>query len=211
MIKPVQICDMFQTHLKVKTKIVHLIILTMRLMMLRFYGAFLPSGKYYCNMANIVFQWMLVACTQFMHPFFVSMTDLNLNNKTHTLEVSERIFTDDFENTLRKNYPGKIDILHPQNQQQMNDFVADYIRKHLQIKVNGKAVELKFAGYEQEEESIWAYFEISNISAVQRIDINNSVLHDYNNNQINIIHVKVNDQEKSLKLDYPATNAVFEF
>ena len=162
-------------------------------------------------MANIVFQWLMIACTQLMHPFFVSMTDLNLNNETHKLEVSERIFTDDFENTLRKNYTGKIDILHPQNQQQMNDFVADYVRKHLQIKVNGKAVELKFAGYEQEEESIWAYFEIGNISSVQKIEMNNSILHDYNSNQINIIHVKVNDKEKSLKLDYPATNAAFEF
>ena len=162
-------------------------------------------------MANIVFQWLMIACTSFMHPFFVSMTDINLNNETHVLEISERIFTDDFENTLRKNYTGKIDILHPENQQQMNGFVNEYIQKHLKVQVNGKPGELSFVGYEQENESIWTYFEIKDIITVEKINITNSILQDYNNNQINIIHAKVNGKEQSTKLDYPETVAVFEF
>ncbi len=162
-------------------------------------------------MANIVFQWLMIACTSLAHPFFVSLTDISLDKPTHTLEISQRIFTDDFENTLRKNYPGKMDILHPQDQEQMNKLVNDYIQKHLQLQVNGKAVVMSFVGYEQENESIWTYFEVKDIAAVQKLTITNSILQDYSSNQINIIHARVDDEEKNTKLDYPDTRVVFDF
>ena len=41
------------------------------------------------------------------------MTDVNFNNSTKELEISVRIFTDDFENTIAKYHQGKVDILHP--------------------------------------------------------------------------------------------------
>ena len=148
----------------------------------------------------------------FFHPFFISMTDVNYNDKSHELEVSVRIFTDDFENTLRKQHSGvNIDIEHPANQLQMNGFVNDYIQKHLSFTVNGKPVALSFTGYEKENESIWTYFEVKDVSAVQKISISNSLLQDYNEGQINIIHIKANGTEKETKLDYPESKAEFGF
>ena len=162
-------------------------------------------------MANILFQWITVLYTLCVHPFFVSMADINYNSKDKELEISVRIFTDDFENTLRKYHTTKIDILHPTDQQAMDGFVNDYIQKHLQLKVNGQAVQINFVGYEQQSESIWTYFEVKNIINVQKIDIVNSLLHDYNSNQVNMLHVKANNKEFSYKLDYPETNASFGF
>ena len=162
-------------------------------------------------MANILFQWITVLYAAVIHPFFVSMTDINYNSKDKELEISVRIFADDFENALRKYHTAKIDILHPANQQEMNDFVNDYIQKHLQLKVNGQPVQINFDGYEQQSESIWSYFEVKNITNVQKIEIVNSLLHDYNSNEINMLHVKANNKEFSYKLDYPDTNASFSF
>ena len=53
-------------------------------------------------MANTLYQWLIVAYTALIHPFFVSMTDINYNDNNKSLEISVRIFTDDLENTLRK-------------------------------------------------------------------------------------------------------------
>lgn len=148
----------------------------------------------------------------FFHPFFVSMTDVNYNDKNKALEVSVRIFTDDFENSLRKQHSGvNIDIAHPTNQTQMNGFVNDYIQKHLSFTVNGAPATLSFAGYEKENESIWTYFEVKNISSVQNIKLTNTLLHDYNEGQINIVHIKANGKEKETKLDYPEKEAAFGF
>ena len=148
----------------------------------------------------------------FFHPFYISMTDINYNDKNHEVEVSIRIFTDDFENTLRKQHSNiNIDIEHPANQTQMNGFVNDYIQHHLSFQINGKPAAMGFAGYEIENESIWTYFEIKDVSAVQKVVITNTLLHDYNENQINLIHIKANDKEQETKLNYPDSKAEFSF
>jgi len=162
-------------------------------------------------MAIISLNWLVTIFLGLIHPFFVSMTDINYNNKEKELEISVRIFTDDLENTLRKYYSMQIDILHPSDIKQMNGFVNDYIEKHLQLNVNGSPVQISFLGYEQQSESIWSYFEVKNINNVQKLNITNSLLHDYNTNQVNMIHAKANDKEYTIKLDYPNTLASFSF
>src|SRR3569833_1111063 len=155
-------------------------------------------------MAYILPKWLKIAAFSLFHPFFVSMTEFNYNDKDKELEISVRIFTDDFENTIRKFHPGvKVDILHPADQAQMNQFVSEYIQKHLQLQVNGKPATISSIGYEQQAESIWSYFEIKNITGVKQVDVMNNLLHDYNTNQINMMHIKVGDNELSYKLDYP--------
>lgn len=155
-----------------------------------------------------------VFCTtllSFLHPFFMSMTDINYNRQDKELEISVRIFTDDFENTLRKYHNDKIDILHPENKAQMDGFVKDYIQKKLSFTIDGKPATMSFVGYEQQEESIWSYFEIKNITSVQKLGIYNALLQDYNNSQVNIVHIKVNDTDESRKLDYPENKLEFAF
>ena len=161
---------------------------------------------------NLLFFFLYTTLLSFFHPFYISMTDVNYNDKNHEVEISIRIFTDDFENTLHKQHSNvNIDIEHPANQTQMNSFVNDYIQKHLSFTINGKAAAMSFAGYEKENESIWTYFEIKDVSAVQKVAIVNTLLHDYNENQINLIHIKANGEEKETKLNYPESKAEFDF
>lgn len=163
-------------------------------------------------MTYIFHKWLVMAALSLFHPFFVSMTEFEYDAKDKALDVSVRIFTDDFENTLRKLHPGvKVDILHPADQAQMNQFVADYIAKHLQLQVNGKPAAISFVGYEQQSESIWSYFEVKGLTGVQKVDVMNNLLHDYNTNQINMMHIKVGEKEQSYKLDYPDNKTTFSF
>lgn len=162
-------------------------------------------------MANILFRLMAGAFWAVFHPFFVSMTEINYNAGGRELELSVRIFTDDFENTLRKNYGGKIDLTHPQDAARMNQMVAGYISKHLQLVADGKPLSLSFVGFEQQEESTWCYFEVKNVDSPKKLQVTNSLLHDFNTSQINMMHVKANGREQSTKLDYPATGAEFRW
>jgi len=163
-------------------------------------------------MVNMLHQWLMLAVMGLFHPFFVSMTDMNYSAKDKELEVSVRIFTDDLENAIRKYHPGvKVDIIHPANQEQLNQFVNEYIQKHLQLKINGSPVQMAFAGYEQQSESIWSYFEVKNVAGIKKLDVTNNILHDYNTNQINMLHVMVNGNEQNYKLDYPDTGTSFSF
>ncbi len=161
---------------------------------------------------NMFCSLFITAFFHLLHPFYIAMTDINYNRQDKELEISVRIFTDDFENALRKNNANApIDLLHPASQAQMNRFVSDYIAKNLHIAINNTAATMQFAGYEQAQESIWAYFEIKNIASVQKITVNSSLLYDYTREQSNIIHVKVNDKEQTNKLNYPDKDVSFSF
>ncbi|HEX8277823.1 MAG TPA: DUF6702 family protein, partial [Segetibacter sp.] len=106
---------------------------------------------------------------------------------------------------LRKNCNCKIDLVNPSIKTEMDKQISAYILKHLQIKVDGRSQRLEFNGYQQEEESTWNYFEIKNIEQVKKIDVNNTLLHDYREEQINMLHLKVNGKELTDKLDFPAS------
>ena len=93
----------------------------------------------------------------------------------------------------------------------MNNLVKDYVTKHLQIKVDGKAVALDFIGYEQEEEGIVSYYQVNNIPAVKKLDITNNILFEYKKEQMSIIHVTVNGKRQSTKLVNPEAKASFGF
>ena len=53
--------------------------------------------------------------------------------------------------------------------------------------------------------------EVKNVTALQKLSITNTLLHDYNENQVNLIHIKANGKEQDTKLDYPNSDARFTF
>ncbi len=53
-------------------------------------------------MVNSMFQWISLAFIALLHPFYVSVIEINHNTKDATAEISIRIFTQDLETTLQK-------------------------------------------------------------------------------------------------------------
>lgn len=157
------------------------------------------------------FTWLGICASAFFHPFYISMTEINYNNNAKTLEISVRIFTDDFEKTLRKNCNCKVDLLTKGDRKAMETHVSNYVKRHLQMKVNGQQQNLEFVGYQQESESTWNYFQVKNVTRLNKLELVNSLLHDYREEQINIIHVMANGKEQSDKLDFPNSNYAINF
>ena len=162
-------------------------------------------------MATIFVQWLLAASLAFIHPFYVSVIEINHNEKEATAEISIRIFTDDLEKTLQKQSTATIDIIKPTNKAFIDQQISQYIGKTLQLKINGKPVKFNYVGYEIIRESVWSYFEVEQVKEMNTVDINCSILHDYETSQINLFHVKSKGTQKSYKLDYPQKNTQFSF
>ncbi len=183
-------------------------------------------------MVNSLFQWLMMALFTAVqttnvtvqnhpavyktaelkkHPLYISIIDINHNAKDKALEISVRIFTDDFENTLKKYGNTKIDLTHPADKALADKLVSNYLLSRLQIKADNKNTTLHYLGFELQQESIWTYFEVTNIPSVKKIEVNTTVLYDYQEKQINIIHAKVNGDEKSFRLDNPKSYAAFEW
>lgn len=145
------------------------------------------------------------------HPFYVSVTEINQNTAAKSLEISCKFFADDFEETLEKAYKTHLDISTGKDKAAFDQFIPDYINRHLLLLVDGKPAKLNYVGYEKEKESAYCYFEVPNVSSAKQLDATNSLLYDFKNEQINIMHVTVNGKRQSTKLDYPASKASFRF
>lgn len=145
------------------------------------------------------------------HPFHLSTTEINHNASDQTLEISCRIFTDDFESALVKQFGGRADFSNAALKSRMDTLVKNYIISHLQLKVENKNVGLSYVGWEQDHEAIEAYFQVSGIKTMHRLDAVNTLLHNVFTDQMNIMHVIEAGKRKSEKLDYPTAAVTFNF
>jgi hypothetical protein len=156
-------------------------------------------------------KWWMTAWMSLVHPFYLSVTEIRHHASKKELEVSCRIFADDFEKTLKSQYKTTFDIIHPTNRKQVDTLIKDYLSKHLIITINDKVAPLSYLGYKIEEDAAWCFLEVANIPTAQKVQIKNDILYEAHPNQINMIHVVVNDTRQSTKLDNPQSDALFKF
>jgi|SRR5687767_6002414 len=146
-----------------------------------------------------------------LHPFYVSVTEIHHNSKDKTLEISCKLFADDMEDVLKKNFNTQVDLTNSKMQALNDKLLAEYMAKKLLLAADGKGRKLEYLGFEKEAEAVYCYFEVKDIASVKKLDLTNSILQDFTDKQINIMHVVVNGNRKSYKLDYPHQKASFNF
>lgn len=175
-------------------------------------------------MVNKLAKWLLLLLLPFfgagnssfvsgkrMHPFYVSVTEIAHNASEKTLEVSCKIFVDDMEEILKRAFRTAVNLSNTAQQEGSGALIDKYVQQHLRLSANGKQVALKFIGFEKDSESVYCYFEGNGVPAVKILDVENSLLQDFTQDQINIMHVTVGGRRQSTKLNFPAKSASFSF
>lgn len=137
------------------------------------------------------------------HPLHVSTTEVNFNAKDKTLEISCRIFSDDFEAILARLYKQKTDLSNPNMKSAMDVLVKKYLLAHLQLKANGKAVAMNYIGFEIDHEATNIYLEVEKVPTLKSVEVNDSILYDMFDDQMSIVHVVKGNNRKSTKILYP--------
>jgi hypothetical protein len=154
----------------------------------------------------IILTWLNI-----FHPFYVSLTEVQHNEKAKRLEVSCKVFSNDFEAVLEHNYHTRLDILKPEEKARLEPLMQDYLKKHLQVLVDGKPVIFRFLGYEIEEDATWCYLEAVKVNQVKHLEVKNDIFYAEHPAQINMLHVTVKGKRQSTKLDNPQSQASFRF
>lgn len=145
------------------------------------------------------------------HPLHVSTTEINFNTKDKSLEISCRVFTDDFENALATQYKTKTDLNKPAMHKAMDELIKKYLSTHLKYNVNGKSIPATYVGFEKDNEATNVYLEIDNITALQKLTLSNTVLFELFDDQMNILHVEKAGLRKSVRANYPSTDLSVSF
>ena len=171
-------------------------------------------------MAEIFNKWLLFsvfslvimsAAPKKLHPFHVSVVEINHNKTDKTLEITCKIFTDDFEKVLAQNYKTKVDLINPPDKAAMDTVVKMYVLSHFGLVADGVTRPIEYLGFERDQEAVYSYVQIVNVESVKKIAIFDKLMHDMFEDQVNIVHVVVNGKRQSRRLDYPNTSLEFQF
>ena len=159
---------------------------------------------------------LLVACSLWLtafafHPYYMSVTEMEYKPAEKEVQISSKIFIDDLEYALQEEYKTKVEILNAADKKKNEALLNQFFQKHLKLSVDGKTVTYQLIGFEREEEAIWTYMAVKNISQLKSATVFNDLLYNYRDDQINIIHFKNKNDRKSHRLTYPDKQVSFNW
>ena len=135
-----------------------------------------------------------------IHPYYVSVSESVYNEEKSSLQITKKIFYDDLELVLKnENKNENFDILNSKKDL-VNSYIENYIKKNMFFKVDGKLKALNYIGYEIINSRINSYFEIKNIKNIKSIEIKDTSLLEYFDNQENLTYFEIDNQRFTIRL-----------
>lgn len=121
------------------------------------------------------------------HDFHVSIAQAQWSEGA--IEVSLRVFSDDIEERLQKEFGEGITLEKLPN----NNLLGEFLLAQFSISQNEKQLTGRFIGMEVEYDLCYFYLEFECPSQPQSLNISNKILLDSFDDQSNIVNVEVGD------------------
>ncbi|MDO5971633.1 peptidase E [Flavivirga aquimarina] len=146
-----------------------------------------------------------------LHKYYISVTQINFIEEKQSVQITTRIFIDDFENLLRERYDETITLAGNDEPKTTDNYIGKYLKEKIKIKINNEEAYLTFIGKEYDQDIMRCYLEIEKVSNVESFEVSNKVLFDLFEDQQNIIKTKINSKQKSFILIREKDNVLLNF
>jgi hypothetical protein len=146
-----------------------------------------------------------------VHKFYVSTTRIEYVPQEQSLQIITEIFTDDIEETLGKRSLKSVHLDSKKETEADVLLLRDYVFKKLTVFVNGSKADYTYIGLEYDIDRVKIYLEITGVSSLKSIEIENTVLFDAYEDQQNIIHIKTPEVRRSLVLEKENPKGLLNF
>jgi hypothetical protein len=147
-----------------------------------------------------------------LHPIHISVTEINYNEKSKSLQITSRMFVDEMELGVRaQRKEADLDILEPKNGVTTKQLIANYLNIHFKIKIDGKTAKINFLGHEKEDISFVCYLEIDNVKKLKTLEVFDDISIEIHDDQSNLVHITYKEPVKSVRLTRDNTSEVFTF
>jgi len=128
------------------------------------------------------------------HPVHISVTNIDYNINKNAFDLSIKLFADDFEKIINKNYNTTINLGDKNENKNCNKLIDSYIKHHLIIKINNKNLIKNIKLFKKEvkldENSVWIYYKIkypnNKLIKNKKIEVVNVLMNDLYNDQKNL-------------------------
>jgi len=135
------------------------------------------------------------------HKYYLSHTQIDYKAKEKTLHITMRVFIDDLETVLNKNFNKDFNLDTPKELAKTDNFIGFYLNTHFNLSVNNIPQNITLLGKEYEDDIVNFYLEIDSIPEINNIFIQNTLLMGEFDTQQNIIKLDINNQKKTMILN----------
>ncbi|OXA96152.1 DUF6702 family protein [Flavobacterium hercynium] len=161
------------------------------------------------SLAGILFFFL----TSFgFHKFYVGVYQVNYAAEKKMIQITSRIFLDDLNNGLEKQYHKKTFVGTDKETPADEELLKKYLAENFRIKINGQSKPITFLSKEVENGDVLVcYSRIKDISKFNTIEISNTILVDWNPDQQNITHVSAFDTKRSVLFTVSSRKEVLKY
>jgi hypothetical protein len=134
------------------------------------------------------------------HKYYLSLTQIEYNSTSKSVEVIINVFVDDIETALNDIHKKNFELNTKDEITDVDSYFFKYVQNHLKFKIDDTTVNYSFIGKEYDGNVVFFYLEIKDIQSVTKIEVENSLLIKHFPAQQNLIKSKVNKKHKSIML-----------
>lgn len=145
------------------------------------------------------------------HKFYLALTEIEFNQEQQSVQIIMSVFMDDIELAINNEFDIDAQISTPNQLQNIDDYFLKYLQHHFKLKVNKQEKNYNFIGKEYDGNIVYFYLEIENISKIQNLEIQNTVLIKNFPDQQNLLKTKINNTHKSLLLSNKNDKGLLNF
>lgn len=145
------------------------------------------------------------------HKYYLSLTKIDYIKESKSIQITSRIFIDDLEKTLNKKYNKSFELDTNQELKDVDKYIKQYISKLLIININHKITSFNYLGKKYENDVIYLFAEIENVTEIKSIEVQNRILMDEFSEQQNIIKLNINNKKKSFILTEDSDKDLLNF
>ena len=152
--------------------------------------------------------WLL--CSSWLHPIHVSVSNVDLDPLGGKVELSVKIFADDFQDLILHKYGVELRIIEQEDPGDKISAVNEYIEEALQLVFNGKeTADLQFVEAALNEEAIWLFYRYEHPGKIRKVDIVNRIMLEKFSDQTNLMIITFNEKQNGYRLDNKTTELSF--
>ncbi|MBV1924991.1 MAG: peptidase E [Dokdonia sp.] len=145
------------------------------------------------------------------HKYYLSVTDMEYNESSQSLQMITRLFYDDVQAVLQARYDETIVVDATEDQEPLDRYLTKYLNAKLKVAINGESQELLFVGKEYEDDYIVLYTEIEGVTSIKTLTIENTLLMDVFPEQKNMVHTEILGKKKSFLMEIDNPKGVLNF
>lgn len=127
-----------------------------------------------------------------VHPYHVSLTEVEWNPDTGNLEVAMQVWPADLEKGLAKHLERPVDL---DREAELDARLADYLATRFSVRQGDRRLSIRWAGHERDLKQAWLYFEIVDVRPNDEFIMEQRLFHDLNEDQINHVNAQLGRSE----------------